>query len=136
MEELFALLENNQIEEAYQGFKKVYEETKNIVALFYIVLIEMDYHEEIDQQEILQKCLILVKSSNKEIRMASYLPCLSICLDLDDYQHCYEIASLALKENVVGFLSYYAYAKGLYFFKKVNKVDEIETYVNKALEDA
>lgn len=132
MEELINLLQDGQIEEAYQGFKKIYEEKKDIIALYYISMIDLEYHRDLQIADVLNNFNLLVKCHNKKVRLGSYSPMLSICLEIEDYEKCYTIGKKALSEGVEDFFTYMAYAKGLAYYKEVY-TSEVEENVLKAI---
>lgn len=134
MEELFNLLQEGQVEEAYQGFKKIYEEKNDLIALYYISMIDIEYHKDLALKDVLDNFNILVNCRNKKIRLGSYSPMLSICLEIEDYEKCYTIGKKALSEGVENFFVYMAYAKGLAYYKEVF-TSEVEDNILKAIND-
>lgn len=134
MEKFVRMLEEGNVEGAYSGFKKIYEEEKNIYALYYVAMIDLEYHLEADSKQLFRNFEILARCSEKEIREAVYPPLLSLCLENEDYEHAYAYAFRAFREEVGGYFVYLSYAKGLYYARKETS-SEVEEYVEKALEE-
>lgn len=134
MEKFVRMLEEGNVEEAYSGFKKIYEEEKNIYALYYVAMIDIEYHRDADAKQLFRNFETLARCSEREIREAVYSPLLSLCLENEDYEHAYTYASKALREDVGGYFVYLSYAKGLYYVEK-DTSSEVEEYVEQALEE-
>lgn len=134
MEKFVRMLEEGNVEEAYSGFKKIYEEEKNIYALYYVAMIDIEYHRDADAKQLFRNFEKLARCSEREIREAVYSPLLSLCLENEDYEHAYTYASKALREDCGGYFVYLSYAKGLYYVEK-DTSSEVEEYVKRALEE-
>lgn len=137
MQELLNLLKEGKIEEALKGFKEIYAKTNNIIALYYITLIE-SHMPSTDTTELENNFKYLYNYS-KKIRLSIipfYIPFL---LDIEDYKTCLKVSKQSLKLKLESYLLYYAYAKSL-FYLNVNKrnndkeLDKAIDYLYKSLE--
>ncbi len=134
--EYVELLKEQKIEEAYAGFKEHYQKTKDELALYYLTMIDVNYHyDKIDLGYILNNFEILFRSKNAKIRFGIYDTYLSLLLDLDDIEKCYIVSEKARSEGIDSYIVNLAYAKSLVSYKQVyNK--EVVTLLQEAIENA
>ncbi len=134
--EYVELLKEQKIEEAYAGFKECYQKTKDELALYYLTIIDVNYHfDKTDLGDILNNFELLFKSKNAKIRSGIYDTYLSLLLDLDDMEKCYIVSEKAKKEGIDSYIITLAYAKSLATYKQIyNK--EVTDLLQEAIENA
>lgn len=134
--EYVELLKEQKIEEAYEGFKECYQKTKDELALYYLTMIDVNYHfDKTDLGYILNNFDILFRSKNSKIRAGIYDTYLSLLLDLDDMEKCFFVSEKARNDGIDSYIVNLAYAKSLVSYKQVyNK--EVITLLQEAIDNA
>ena len=117
MKNLLNLLNEEKYYEALEGFQKIYDSTKNPIALYYITFIQYYYTNDYDINELYDNFKTLYNYS-KEVRINSYDFYLSFLIDNNDYELALSVAIKSLKETKQSFVNCYSYSKSL---SKLNK---------------
>ena len=110
MEELINQIQNGNYKEAYEGFKKIYEEKGDILAFYYMTMIDYQFHQ-VSHHELIKRLEHLIKKGNYFIKEQSLVVYLSILMfDFRDLDKAYQISYKAYKKGNRMFLVSFAYA--------------------------
>lgn len=139
MQELLNLLKEGKTKEALEGFKDLYAKTNDIVALYYLTVIEA--HSDESDYHKLEKNFRYLYNYDKKTRISIipfYIPFL---LDIENYNTCLKVSKQAFKLKFQSSILNYAYAKSLIalYFNTKNysiKLDEAIDHLYKSLEFA
>ena len=131
MEELINKLQSGNYKEAYEGFKKIYEEKGDIIAFYYMSMIDYQFHQ-IPYDELIKNLNYLMKKGNYLIKEKTIQVYLSILMfELHDLDKAYLISSKEYEKGNRAFLVSFAYAYTSFVVKK-----DTSDKIIKVLEDA
>ena len=126
IEEIQELLQEGKIEEGYKELVEYQNKNKDDLSLYFLTLIDIKYHfENIDLEITCEKFDKLIKSKNINIRRNSFVPYISLLLEVDYIEKCYYVSKQAIDEGLDDYLINYGYARGLMEFKE-NYSSEVE----------
>ena len=126
IQEINELLQEGKTEEAYKEVTEYYNVKKDDVSLLYLTLLDLDFnYYTLPNYVFIERFEKLIKSNKKQIRQRAYEPYLSLLLDIEDYEKCYNVSSKARQEGLESFLINLGYAKGSIEYKEI-KTEEIE----------
>ena len=131
MEELINQLQSGNYKEAYEGFKKIYEEKGDIIAFYYMSMIDYQFHQ-IPYDELIKRLNYLMKKGNYLIKEKTIQVYLSILMfELQDLEKAYLISSKEYQKGNHAFLVSFAYAYTSFVVKQ-----DTSDKIIKVLEDA
>ena len=125
IKEINELLQEGKTEEAYKEVTEYYNAKKDEVSLLYLTLLDLDFnYYTLSNDEFITRFERLINSKKKQIRQRAYEPYLSLLLDIEDYERCYNVSTKAKQEGMESFLINLGYAKGSIEYKEI-KTEEI-----------
>lgn len=132
MKEYLNLLNKGNIEEAYKGFKELYEKNHNIVALYYLTMIDFEF-KRVPMGELCNNFKILYEKGNYNIKNAIVGIYISVLFfELEDYSTCLSVCEKERKRNKLDPLANLAYSYCL-FKKDQNNADRSLELLNDSL---
>lgn len=136
IKEINELLQEGKTEEAYKEVTEYYNAKKDEVSLLYLTLLDLDFnYYTLSNDEFITRFERLINSNKKQIRQRAYEPYLSLLLDIEDYERCYNVSTKARNEGMESFLINLGYAKGSIEYKEI-KTEEIENILLATVEMA